>query len=67
MNALLRAAGGLIHAESLVNPLLAGVAVIATYGAGRRLWPDRPQAAAVAAVLLASSSQVLVTAMTPTP
>ena len=65
MNAALRAMASVIGAESLLNPALAGVAVIATYGAARRLWPERPQAAAVAAVLLATSSQVLVAAMTP--
>ena len=65
MNAALRALAALAGAESLLNPALAGVAVLATYGAARRLWPERPQAAAVAAVLLATSSQLLVTAMTP--
>ncbi|MDB5437263.1 MAG: hypothetical protein JWR47_3520, partial [Phenylobacterium sp.] len=49
MNAALRALAGLAGAESLLNPALAGVAVLATYGAARRLWPERPQAAAVAA------------------
>jgi hypothetical protein len=39
--------------------------VIATFVAGRRLWPARPELAVVAAVLLATSSQVLLTAMTP--
>lgn len=65
MNALLRTVGRLAGAEGLVSPLLAGVGIAATYGVARRLWPERPQAAGVAAVLLATSSQVLVTAMTP--
>jgi hypothetical protein len=38
---------------------------VATYAVGRRLWPERPRAALMAAGLLFTSSQFLVTAMTP--
>jgi hypothetical protein len=65
MNAALLALGSLIGAERLVEPALAGLAILATYGAARRLWPEQRQTAIVAALLLATSSQVLVTAMTP--
>lgn len=65
MNAGLQALGALVGAQSLVSPALAGLAVIATWGCARRLWPDKPGTAVTAAVLLATSSQVLVTAMTP--
>ncbi|HEY7900457.1 MAG TPA: hypothetical protein VIC25_04655 [Caulobacteraceae bacterium] len=64
VNAALQALGGLAGAAALVNPLLAAVAVIAAFAVGRRLWPDRSDLALVAAVLVASSSQVLTTAMT---
>jgi hypothetical protein len=65
MNPGLQALASLVGAQSLVSPALAGLAVIATWGAARRLWPDKPGMAVTAAVLLATSSQVLVTAMTP--
>src|SRR5207253_1052663 len=50
VNAAIRAAFDLVGAPALANALLAGVAVIATYGVGRRLWPERPDAAVAAAV-----------------
>ena len=65
VNAALRALGNQIGARSLVSPLLAVTAIIAVFGVGRRLWPDRPQIAWFAAIMLATSSQFLITAMTP--
>ena len=65
VNAGLRALGELVGAPSLVSPLLAAVSVVAIFGVARRLWPARPDLALAAAVLLATSSQFLVTAMTP--
>jgi hypothetical protein len=38
---------------------------MAVFGVGRRIWPSRPEIGVGAAVLLATSSQFLVTAMTP--
>jgi hypothetical protein len=64
VNAGLRAMVGLMADPDWTNPLLAACAVIATFGVGRRLWPARPDAAFLAALLVASSPQVLVTAMT---
>jgi hypothetical protein len=65
VNALFLAAGALVGAPHLPNAVWAAVAVLGVFGVARRLWPDRPDAAIVAAGLLASSSQLLVTAMTP--
>jgi hypothetical protein len=65
VNALFLAAGALVGAPHLPNAVWAAIAVLGVFGVARRLWPDRPDAAIVAAVLLASSSQLLVMAMTP--
>jgi len=65
MNAAIRALFVVIGDAALENAVLAGVAIVALYGVARRLWPDRPDAAAVSVVLLACSSQFLITAMTP--
>jgi hypothetical protein len=64
-NAALRALMATVHGEAWTGPLLAGISALATYRIARRLWPERPDAAAVAVILLATSPQVLVTAMTP--
>ena len=64
VNAALRAAARLIHADGLVNPLLSAFSVVAVWGIGRRLWPDRPDVALIAAALLGTSSQLIVMAMT---
>jgi len=65
VNAALRGLAGLAGARALVSPLLAAVSVVAVHGVGRRMWPDRPSIALMAAILLATSSQLLITAMTP--
>ncbi|HEY2179898.1 MAG TPA: hypothetical protein VGH15_15105, partial [Caulobacteraceae bacterium] len=65
VNAALRALGQVLGAQSLVNPLLAAISIVAVFGVARRLWPQRPHLALVAALLLATSSQFLITAMTP--
>jgi hypothetical protein len=64
VNAALRALGRLAHAEDLVNPLLSAFSVVAVWAIGRRLWPERPSLALIAAALLATSSQLIVMAMT---
>lgn len=64
VNAAIHALGTAVNAEALVSPVLAGLSVIAVFGVGRELWPDRPGIAVAAAVLLATSSQLLITAMT---
>ena len=64
VNSALHAAGLTLGAEPLVSPLLAALAVVATYGVGRKLWPDQRGLALLAAGLLATSAQLVVTAMT---
>jgi hypothetical protein len=64
VNAALRAVVGLFGDRSWTSPILAVISVLATYGVGRRLWPSRQDAALVSVLLLATSSQLLVTAMT---
>ncbi|HEX5279220.1 MAG TPA: hypothetical protein VFW28_03990 [Micropepsaceae bacterium] len=64
VNALLRALVGRIADPAWTSPLLAALAVLTIFGVAQRLWPDRPDAALVSALLLATSSQVLITAMT---
>ena len=65
VNAAFLALASAVKAGALLAPLWAGLAVLATFGVARRLWPTEPNAAPVAALLLASSAQLLFTAMTP--
>ncbi len=64
VNAALRALGRLAHAEALVNPLLSAFSVVAVWGVGRQLWPERPSLAFIAAALLGTSPQLIVMSMT---
>lgn len=64
-NAALRAFGALTFGMEWTNPILAAISILAVYRIGRRLWPDSPGAALVAALLMASSAQFLAMAMTP--
>lgn len=64
VNAAVRALGRSVGLEVLVNPLWTAWGVVATWAVGRRLWPQQPATALTAAVLVATSSQVLVTGMT---
>ncbi|BDV35510.1 hypothetical protein [Methylocystis iwaonis] len=63
-NALLRAVVGLWADPNLTSPILLAIAVLSAYGVARRLWPDRRDAAIIAPLMIATSSQTLVTAMT---
>ncbi len=65
VNAALRAQAGAMGMESLLAPLLGAASIVAVFFVARRIWPQRPSIALVAALLLATSSQLLVTAMTP--
>jgi hypothetical protein len=65
INSALQATGIALGLDGVVSPILAGVAILATYAVGRQLWPANPQVALLAAALAASSAQLLVTAMTP--
>jgi hypothetical protein len=64
VNAGFRALMGLVTDSAWTNPLLAALAVVAIFGIARRLWPARLDAALISALLVATPSQVLVTAMT---
>jgi hypothetical protein len=63
MNAALRAVFGLLGSQDLAGAFWAGLSVVAVFFIGRRLWPERLDAALVAAVLLASSSQLVFAGM----
>jgi hypothetical protein len=65
INALFRGIASLAGAQALVSPFWAALSTVAVYGIARRLWPDKPSAALAAALMLATSAQVLITAMTP--
>ncbi len=64
VNAALRVIVGFFGDRNWTSPILAAISVFATYSVGRRLWPARPGAALVSVLLFATSSQLLVTAMT---
>ena len=64
-NAAIRALLDNVFGLDLASPVLAGIAILAVGGVARRMWPERPDAALVAAILLATSPQFLVTAATP--
>jgi hypothetical protein len=65
VNAAFLALGSVLGSAQAVGPIWAGLSIVAVYGVGRELWPDRPRMALSAALLLATSSQFLITAMTP--
>jgi hypothetical protein len=64
-NAMALALFGRLGSPALAGAFWSAVAVAALYGVARRVWPERRDAALVAVVLLATSSQLLLTAMTP--
>ena len=62
--AAMRAVFQSIHLQSLLNPFLAAVTVLALYGTVRNIWPESKTNARLAVLLLATSSQFLLMAMT---
>ncbi len=64
INAAVRALAGTVGCAGWVNPFWTGLSVVAVFGVARKLWPERPARALVAAALLATSSQLLITGMT---
>jgi hypothetical protein len=64
INAAMRAAVGTIADPALTSPLLVGVGALALWRVSHRLWPDSGSARAVALILYAGSSQVILTGMT---
>ena len=65
VNAMVLALFRRLGSEALAGAAWTLLAAAALYGVARRLWPARRDAAVVAVLLMASSSQVLLTAMTP--
>ena len=64
-NAALRAIGVSTIGAEWINPMLAALSVLLVHRIGRTLWPGAPLPAAIAAILLASSAQLIAMAMTP--
>ena len=64
-NAALRAVGERTIGMEWTNPVLAALSVVAVFRIGRRLWPQAPGPAMVAALFMATSAQVVTMAMTP--
>jgi hypothetical protein len=64
-NAAIRALFSLIGDRALASPVLAAISVLLTHAVARKLEPADRGFAIVAVLLLVSSSQFLVTAMTP--
>lgn len=64
VNAAFQALFGLLGSQALANAFWAGLSTALVYAIGRRLWPERRDAAVVAAILLATSSQLILTAGT---
>jgi hypothetical protein len=62
--AAMRALFSLVFLQSVLNPFLAAVTIIALYGVARSTWPDSKTNALIAVGLLASSSQFLLMSMT---
>jgi hypothetical protein len=61
--AAMRAVFQTVSLQWLLNPFLAAVTVLALYGACRNIWPNEKQNALVAVLLLATSAQFLLMAM----
>ena len=62
--AALRAGFLAVGVESLTGPALAGLSLVLIAAVARRLWPQESLAPFIAVVLLASSTQFLITSMT---
>ncbi|OYW86638.1 MAG: MFS transporter, partial [Sphingobium sp. 32-64-5] len=65
LNAAFRALCGMVGDPNLAGPLFLVIGLVALWRVALRLFPDRPDAVAVALVMALSSTQLLVTGMTP--
>jgi hypothetical protein len=63
-NAFLRVVVGMWGDSNLTGAILTVIAVAAAYGVSRRLWPQRDDVPVLVPLLIATSSQTLITAMT---
>ena len=64
VNAMLRTLFGLID-PALTGPVLAAIGAVATFDCAWRLFPEQRGAQAITLLMVATSAQLLVTAMTP--
>lgn len=62
--AALRAVFQSVNLQSLLNPFLAAITILALYACARNIWPESKTHAVIAIALLASSSQFLIMSMT---
>ncbi len=62
--AALRALFQGVYLQSLLNPILAALTILALYDTVRNIWPNEKQNALLAVLLLAGSAQFLLMAMT---
>jgi hypothetical protein len=65
MNAAIRGAFLWLGDPTWAGVSMAAIALTTLFAIARQLWPDRPDAAVVSVILLASSAQFLIVAMTP--
>ena len=65
VNAMILALLDVFGLRAAAGGLMSALSIVMVYRLAGRLWPDTRPAGLVAALLLASSSQLLVTAMTP--
>ena len=65
VNAAFRGLFAWLGSEQAAGPVWAALSIVAIYGVGTRLWPNRRDLALIATLLLATSSQFVVAAMTP--
>lgn len=65
LNSAARALVALVADPALTSPLFVILGAVSIWFVARKLWPDSQRAAALAVVLMVTSSQVLITSMTP--
>ncbi len=65
VHAAFRTLVSLVGDPALSSPLLTALAAACTWGIARKLWPQSGNVAVLALILLVTSSQVLIMAMTP--
>ena len=65
MNAAIRGVFLWLGDPTWAGVSMAAIALTTLFAIARKLWPDRPDAAVVSVILLASSAQFLIAAMTP--
>jgi len=64
MNAVLRAAVGLLADPALTGPLLTAGSLLLTFSIAKCIWPDDQEARTIVTLLLLGSGQLIITGMT---